>query len=68
MSIFDGCTLHQAGAFFVTRAKRNMKDHRVYSHEVNKKTGISADQSIALDGFYTSFIPSFLEIKESAGA
>ena len=46
-------TLHQAGAFFVTRAKRNMKYHRVYSHEVNKTTGIGADQSIALDGFYT---------------
>lgn len=44
---------HQAGAFFVTRAKRNMKYHRVYSHAVDKATGVSADQSIALDGFYT---------------
>jgi Transposase DDE domain/Domain of unknown function (DUF4372) len=45
--------LHQAGAFFVTRTKRNMKYHRVYSHAVDKTTGVGADQSIALDGFYT---------------
>ncbi len=45
--------LHQAGAFFVTRAKLNMKYHRVYSHAVDKTTGVRADQSIALDGFYT---------------
>ena len=45
--------MHQAGAFFVTRAKINMKYHRVYSHEVDKTTGVGSDQSIALDGFYT---------------
>lgn len=45
--------IHQAAAFFVTRAKRNMNYHRVYSHVVDKSTGVSADQSIALDGFYT---------------
>jgi hypothetical protein len=44
--------LQQAGAFFVTRAKRNMKYHRVYSHAVDKTTGVGSDQSIALDGFY----------------
>ncbi len=44
--------LHQAGAFFVTRTKRNMKYHRVYSHAVDKTTGVGSDQSIALDGFY----------------
>ena len=44
---------HQFGAFFVTRAKSNMKYHRVYSRTVDKTTGVSADQSIALDGFYT---------------
>ncbi len=43
----------QAGAFFVTRAKINMKYHRVYSHPIDKSTGVMADQSIALDGFYT---------------
>ena len=46
--------IHQAGAFFVTRTKINMKYHRVYSHPVpNKTTGVGSDQSIALDGFYT---------------
>jgi Transposase DDE domain/Domain of unknown function (DUF4372) len=44
---------HAAHAFFVTRAKSNMKYHRVYSHPGDKSAGIMADQSIALDGFYT---------------
>ena len=45
--------IHQAGAFFVTRTKCNMKYHRVYSHIVDKTTGVIAGQSIALDGFYS---------------
>ena len=45
--------IHQAGAFFVTRSKINMKYHRVYSRAVDKTTGVGSDQSIALDGFYT---------------
>ena len=45
-------TFTQTGAFFVTRTKSNMKYHRVYSHAVDKSTGVIADQSIALDGFY----------------
>lgn len=45
--------LHQAGAFFVTRAKTNMNHHRVYSRPVDKSTGLRSDQSIALHGFYT---------------
>ena len=45
---------HAAHAFFVTRAKSNMKYHRVYSNAVDKTAGIMADQSVALDGFYTS--------------
>ena len=44
---------HRAGAFFVTRAKRNMNYHRVYSRAVDKTTGVRADQSVALNGFYT---------------
>ena len=46
--------LHQAGAFFVTRAKRGMDAHRVYSMQVDRSTGIICDQRIALDGFYIS--------------
>lgn len=45
--------LHQAGAFFVTRTKINMNYHRVYSHAVDKMTGLRFDQTIALDGFYS---------------
>ena len=43
-----------AHAFFVTRAKSNMKYHRLYSRPVDKSAGILADQSVVLDGFYTS--------------
>jgi len=42
--------LHQAGAFFVTRAKSNMKAHRLYSAPVDRATGLICDQTIALDG------------------
>jgi hypothetical protein len=45
--------IHQAGAFFVTRTKINMKYHRVYSRVVDKTTGVISDQTIALDGFYS---------------
>ena len=47
-------TLHQAGAFFVTRAKRGMDAHRVYSMPTDRSTGIICDQRIALNGFYPS--------------
>ena len=46
--------LHQAGAFFVTRAKSNLNAHRVYSAATDRTTGVIADQKIALDGRYTS--------------
>jgi hypothetical protein len=46
--------LHQAGAFFVTRAKRGMDAHRVYSMPADRSAGIICDQRIALDGFYVS--------------
>jgi len=46
--------LHQAGAFFVTRAKRNMNARRVYPAATDRSTGVICDQSIALNGFYAS--------------
>jgi transposase len=46
--------LHQAGAFFVTRAKSNLNAHRVYSTPTDRAAGIIADQTIALDGYATS--------------
>jgi hypothetical protein len=45
--------LHQAGAFFVTRAKSNLDAHRVYSTATDRTTGVVADQTITLDGYYT---------------
>jgi Transposase DDE domain/Domain of unknown function (DUF4372) len=45
--------LHQAGAFFVTRAKSNLRAHRVYSAQADRVAGIVADQTIALDGTRT---------------
>jgi hypothetical protein len=46
--------LHQAGAFFVTRAKSNMNARRVYSVATDRSTGVICDQSVALNGFYVS--------------
>ena len=45
--------LHQAGSFFVTRAKSNMDAHRVYSTPVDRDSGVICDQTIALNGFYS---------------
>ncbi len=45
--------LHQAGAFFVTRAKSNLNAHRVYSSATDRTIGVIADQKITLDGHYT---------------
>src|ERR1700722_16733680 len=42
--------LHGAGAFFVTRAKSNIKARRVYSAQTDRSTGLICDQSIALTG------------------
>jgi len=38
----------QASAFFVIRAKSNLKCRRLYSHPVDKSTGVVCDQSILL--------------------
>ena len=42
--------LHQAQAFFVTRAKSNTQLRRVYSAPVDRSTGIICDQTVALTG------------------
>ena len=41
-----------AGAFFVTRARKNFRFRRVISHEVDKTTGVQCDQTILLTWFY----------------
>jgi transposase len=44
-------TIHLAGAFFVTRAKHNTQLRRLYSHPVEKSTGVQCDQTVTLTGF-----------------
>ncbi|MDZ4389686.1 MAG: IS4 family transposase [Gemmatimonadales bacterium] len=42
--------LHQAGAFFVTRAKATMDARRVYSAATDRSTGVVCDQRVMLNG------------------
>jgi len=44
--------IHQQQAYFVTRAKTNMKCRRIYSCKVDKTTGVVYDQTILLVNFY----------------
>jgi len=46
--------LHQCMAFFVTRAKNNFRFRRLYSHPVDKSSGVLCDQTIVLSGYYAS--------------
>lgn len=39
-------------AFFVIRAKSNLQFRRLYSHPIDKATGLKCDQTIMLKGFY----------------
>ena len=44
--------IHQAGAFFVTRAKSNTACQRLYSNPVDKSTGLVCDQTVRLNSYY----------------
>jgi transposase len=44
--------IHRDSAFFVTRAKKNFRFQRLYSHRVDKATGLRCDQTVSLYGFY----------------
>jgi|SRR5450631_10345 hypothetical protein len=46
--------MHQAGAFFVTRAKSPMDARRVYSADIDRATGVICDQRVMLNGYYSS--------------
>jgi hypothetical protein len=46
--------IHQAGAFFVTRAKRSMDASRVYSDRTDRAAGVICDQRIRLNGIFAS--------------
>lgn len=45
--------VHQAQAFFITRAKSNTQFRRVYSHAIDKSTGLRCDQTILLTGVHS---------------
>lgn len=46
--------IHQQGAFFVTRAKKNFAFERLYSNKIEKEIGIRCDQIIKLTGYQTA--------------
>jgi len=46
--------MHQAGAFFVTRAKKGMDARRVYSAPTHRDTGVICDQRVMLNGYYST--------------
>jgi len=45
--------MHQCSAIFVTRSKTNTGLRRLYSHKVDKTTGVRYDQTVVPTGFYT---------------
>ena len=45
--------MHQDLAIFVTRSKTNTGLRRIYSHKVDKTTGVRYDQTVVPTGFYT---------------
>ena len=45
--------LNQSSAFFVIRSKTNIKSRRLYSHTVDKSTGLRSDQTVVLTGQFT---------------
>jgi len=52
----DFARLHRwtlAGAFFVTRARKDFSFRRLISHKVDKTTGVQCDQTILLKWFYS---------------
>ena len=47
-------TMNLCAAFFVIRAKSNFQFRRLYSHPIDKDTGLKCDQTIVLTGPHTS--------------
>ena len=45
--------MHQSSAVFVTRSKTNTGLRRIYSHKVDKTTGVRYDQTVVPTGFYS---------------
>ena len=45
--------LHQCSSIFVTRSKSNTGLRRLYSHKIDKSTGVRCDQTVVLTGYYS---------------
>lgn len=45
---------HQAGSFFVIRARKNMDAQRRYSHPVDRSRGLIFDQTLVLQGRFSA--------------
>jgi len=45
--------LHQCSAIFVIRSKTNTGLRRLYSHKIDKSTGVRCDQTVVLTGYYS---------------
>ena len=45
--------MHQSSAVFVIRSKTNTGLRRIYSHKVDKTTGVRCDQTVVPTGFYS---------------
>jgi len=45
--------MHQSSAMFITRSKTNTGLRRIYSHKVDKSTGVKYDQTVVPTGFYS---------------
>ena len=47
-------SMNEQRSFFVLRAKSNLKFRRIYSHPIDKATGLKCDQTIVVTGISTS--------------
>jgi hypothetical protein len=47
--------LRLAGSFFIVRAKKNLKFRRIYSHKVDKSSGLKFDQTIELTNSFEEY-------------
>lgn len=52
---------HRSGAFFIVRARDRLRTIRVYSHKVDRSTGLRSDQTVRIKNFYPSkYYPEYL--------
>ena len=56
---------HQAGSFFITRARAKQRAQRRYSRPVDRSSGLLCDQTVVLTGFYSyqSYAAPFRRIR-----